>query len=54
MPNISGIVLAGSACFKTELEKHESLDKRLRPLIISILDISYGGETGLNEAIALS
>lgn len=30
------------------------LDKRLVPIIISVVDVSYGGENGLNEAITLS
>jgi peptide chain release factor subunit 1 len=27
------------------------LDKRLLPIIVSVVDVSYGGENGLNEAI---
>lgn len=30
------------------------LDKRLLPIICSIVDVSYGGENGLNEAITLA
>jgi peptide chain release factor subunit 1 len=30
------------------------LDKRLLPIIVSVVDVSYGGENGLNEAITLS
>ena len=54
MPNISGLVIAGNAAFKTELSEVDELDKRLRPCIKAILDISDGGENGLNEAINLA
>ena len=30
------------------------LDKRLLPIIVGVVDVSYGGENGLNEAITLS
>lgn len=53
-PNVSGLVLAGSAGFKNELCETEMLDKRLLPIIVSVVDVSYGGENGLNEAITLS
>jgi len=29
-------------------------DKRLQPLIAKIVDVSYGGENGLNQAITLA
>ena len=51
MPNVAGLVLAGSAAFKTELSETEMLDQRLVPIICAILDVSYGGENGLSEAI---
>lgn len=53
-PNVTGLVLAGNAGFKNELAETDMLDKRLLPLIVSVVDISYGGENGLNEAITLS
>nr|AAT39326.1 eukaryotic release factor 1 [Paraurostyla weissei] len=53
-PNVTGLVLAGSAGFKNELCETEMLDKRLLPIIVSVVDVSYGGENGLNEAITLS
>ncbi len=46
--------MAGNAGFKTELSETDMLDKRLLPMIIAVLDVSYGGETGLNEAITLA
>jgi peptide chain release factor subunit 1 len=53
-PNVVGLVMAGNAGFKTELSETEMLDKRLLPIICSVVDVSYGGENGLNEAITLS
>lgn len=53
-PNVSGLVLAGNAGFKTELSETDMLDKRLLPIICAVVDVSYGGENGLNEAITLA
>lgn len=53
-PNIAGIVFAGNADFKTVLSETDLLDKRLKPAILAVLDVSYGGENGLNEAITLA
>lgn len=53
-PNVAGLVLAGNAAFKTELSETEILDKRLVPIIVAVVDVSYGGENGLNEAITLA
>jgi len=50
-PNIAGLVLAGSADFKTELSQFDIFDQRLRSIILAILDVSYGGENGFNQAI---
>ncbi|CCK72563.1 translation termination factor eRF1 KNAG_0K01990 [Huiozyma naganishii CBS 8797] len=52
--NVKGLVLAGSADFKTDLAKSELFDSRLAAKIIKIVDISYGGENGFNQAIELS
>lgn len=49
--NVKGFIIAGSAELKHDLIKN--IDKRLQP-IIKIVDISKGGENGLNEAIELS
>lgn len=51
---VNGIVLAGSADFKTELSKSDMFDNRLQAKIVKIVDISYGGENGFNQAIELS
>ncbi|KAG7194883.1 Polypeptide release factor (eRF1) in translation termination [Scheffersomyces spartinae] len=52
--NVKGIILAGSADFKNELNKSDLFDGRLQAKILSIVDISYGGENGFNQAIELS
>ncbi|XP_048745786.1 eukaryotic peptide chain release factor subunit 1 [Ostrea edulis] len=53
-PNIAGLVLAGSADFKTELSQSDMFDLRLQAKIIKIVDVSYGGENGFNQAIELA
>lgn len=50
-PNITGLVLAGSASFKNRLSESNLFDPRLKETIIKIVDISYGGENGFNQAI---
>ncbi|XP_076919944.1 eukaryotic peptide chain release factor subunit 1-2-like [Bidens hawaiensis] len=50
-PNVSGLILAGSADFKTELSHSKMFDQRLQAKILSIVDVSYGGEDGFNQAI---
>ncbi|CAK80746.1 unnamed protein product (macronuclear) [Paramecium tetraurelia] len=53
-PTIKGLVLAGIADFKNKLAESPALDKRLQPLILSIVDVNYGGENGFNQAIQYS
>jgi peptide chain release factor subunit 1 len=55
-PNIKGLIVAGSAEFKQALTNDlDRFDKRLADIIIPpLLDISYGGEMGFNQAIELS
>ena len=53
-PNVEGLILAGSADFKTELSQSDMFDPRLQAKILKIVDISYGGENGFNQAIELS
>lgn len=52
--NVAGIVLAGSADFKTELGQSDMFDQRLAAKIVKVVDVSYGGENGFNQAIELS
>jgi len=53
-PNVAGLVLAGSADFKNVLSQSEMFDLRLQAVIMSIVDVSYGGENGFSQAIELS
>ncbi|CAI9766717.1 unnamed protein product [Fraxinus pennsylvanica] len=53
-PNVSGLILAGSADFKTELSQSDMFDPRLQAKILNIVDVPYGGENGFNQAIELS
>jgi peptide chain release factor 1 len=52
--NVAGLVLAGSADFKTELSQSDMFDPRLVAKIIKVVDVSYGGENGFNQAIELA
>eukprot|EP00963_Diacronema_lutheri_P001239 scaffold80_cov325-Pavlova_lutheri.AAC.29 len=52
--NVAGLVLAGSADFKTELAESDMFDQRLKAAVLSVVDVSYGGENGFNQAIELS
>ncbi|KAJ3700881.1 hypothetical protein LUZ61_004586 [Rhynchospora tenuis] len=53
-PNVSGLILAGSAGFKTELSQSDMFHPRLQEKILNVVDVSYGGESGFNQAIELS
>ncbi|CEP64233.1 translation termination factor eRF1 LALA0_S10e05534g [Lachancea lanzarotensis] len=53
-PNVKGLILAGSADFKTDLAKSELFDQRLATRVVKIVDVSYGGENGFNQAIEQS
>ncbi|KAK9455610.1 peptide chain release factor eRF1/aRF1 [Dipodascopsis uninucleata] len=52
--NVTGLILAGSADFKNELSQSDMFDLRLQQKIIKVVDVSYGGENGFNQAIELS
>jgi len=52
--NVAGIVLAGSADFKTELLQSDIFDPRLQKAVIKTVDVSYGMDHGFNQAIELS
>lgn len=53
-PNVSGLVMAGSADFKNQLLQSDLFDIRLQPIILMVVDVSYGGDNGFNQAIELS
>jgi len=40
--------LAGSADFKTDLFNTDMFDARLKPKVLKIVDVSYGGENGFS------
>jgi peptide chain release factor subunit 1 len=50
-PNVSGLVFAGPADFKTELRNSDMLDARLKEKVLKLVDVSYGGENGFNQAV---
>ncbi len=52
--NVAGLILAGSADFKNDLNQSDLFDQRLQAKVISVVDVSYGGESGFNQAIDLS
>ncbi|EHB14713.1 Eukaryotic peptide chain release factor subunit 1 [Heterocephalus glaber] len=52
--NVAGLVLAESADFKTELSQSDKFDQSLQSKVLKLVDISYGGENGFNQAIELS
>ncbi|GAM23940.1 hypothetical protein SAMD00019534_071150 [Acytostelium subglobosum LB1] len=53
-PNVSGLIIAGSADFKNDLNTSDMFDQRLREKVLKIVDVSYGGDNGFNQAIELS
>lgn len=52
--NVAGLVLAGSADFKNDLNQSDLFDGRLQTKVIKVVDVSYGGENGFNQAIELA
>merc|ERR1712194_872081 len=53
-PNVQGIILAGSADFKSELMRSDLFGPRLHKIVLKLFDVSYGGDNGFNQAIELS
>jgi peptide chain release factor subunit 1 len=54
MPNVSGLILAGLADFKNDLNNSDMFDPRLKKVVIQVVDCSYGFENGFNQAIELA
>ena len=52
--NVTGLVLAGSADFKTDLFNSDMFDPRLAKAVIKTVDVSYGMDPGFNQAIELA
>ena len=50
-PTITGLILAGSAELKDDLAKSGLFDRALLRLVIAQVDVSYGGRSGLREAV---
>ena len=46
---MAGLVLAGSADFKTELSQSDMFDPRLQAVVLAVVDVSYG-ERGASDA----
>jgi peptide chain release factor subunit 1 len=53
-PNVKGLILAGSADFKTVLSEASFFDIRLKERVVKVIDICYGGENGFTQAIEYS
>ncbi|CAH3032555.1 unnamed protein product [Porites lobata] len=53
-PNVTGLILAGSADFKSELSQSDTFDQRLQSKVLKLVDVSYEGENGFNQAIELA
>jgi peptide chain release factor subunit 1 len=53
-PNVKGLIVAGSAYIKTKLVESDMFDQRLKPIVLKVVDVSYGGENGFSQAIELS
>jgi peptide chain release factor subunit 1 len=51
---VTGLILAGCADFKNQLAQSDIMDNRLKNIILSTLDIAYGGEAGFNQAIRMA
>lgn len=52
--NVSGIIVAGSADFKSDLLRSDLFDPRLLKQVIKTVDVSYGMDPGFNQAIEMS
>jgi len=52
--NVTGLILAGLADFKNDLFQSDLFDPRLKTKVVKILDVSYGGDNGFNQAIELA
>lgn len=53
-PNVKGIILAGSAQIKTQCFESDIFDARLKQIVLCQLDVSYGQDNGLNQAITMA
>lgn len=54
VPNVKGLVLAGAASFKNELNGADRFDKRLKNIVLGTFDVSYGQDNGFSQTITLA
>jgi peptide chain release factor subunit 1 len=54
MPNVTGLILAGLADFKNDLNNSDMFDPRLKKIVVQVVDTCYGFENGFNQAIELA
>ncbi|KAM1585135.1 hypothetical protein ACFX1Z_038039 [Malus domestica] len=52
-PNVKGLVLASSADLKSKLRESGNFDPHLQAKVLKVVDVSYGGEDGFNQAVKL-
>lgn len=53
LANVDGFIISGSANLKQELAKSDLLGNQIQTKIIRIVDVSYGGDNGLQETLRL-
>jgi peptide chain release factor subunit 1 len=53
-PNVTGLILAGLADFKNNLNESDMFDQRLKRIVVQVVDTCYGFENGFNQAIELA
>jgi len=53
-PNVKGLIMAGSAQIKTNVYESDIFDARLKNIVLAQLDVSYGQDNGLNQAITMA
>jgi peptide chain release factor subunit 1 len=52
LPNVVGLVIAGSAQLKDDTIP--KLDSRLAKIVVAVVDVQYGGDSGFHQAINLT
>ncbi len=50
VPNVAGLVLAGPATIKTQVQRCEVLDRRLASLVVAVVETAATGDAGLVAA----
>jgi len=52
LPSVHGLVIAGLANLKDDVQR--KLDPRLSKIVLSVVDVQYGGEAGFYQAVGLT